>query len=86
MVTEDEVKKRKMRKRNMKLFPFYKKLAWDYIFFYTINFLFLTQVKGINPADVVLIDSFYYLFSFIFQSNTSIKEIMTINESGYIPF
>ena len=67
MVTEDEVKKRKMRKRNMKLFPFYKKLAWDYIFFYTINFLFLTQVKGINPADVVLIDSFYYLFSFIAQ-------------------
>ncbi len=56
-----------MRKRNMKLFPTYKKLAWDYIFFYTINFLFLTQVKGINPADVVLIDSFYYLFATIAQ-------------------
>lgn len=67
MVTEEEVKKRKMRKRNMKLFPIYKKLAWDYIFFYTINFLFLTQIKGINPADVVLIDSFYYLFSFVAQ-------------------
>lgn len=67
MVTEEEINKRKMRKRNMKVFPFYKKLAWDYIFFYTINFLFLTQVKGINPADVVLIDSFYYLFSFAAQ-------------------
>ena len=67
MVTEEEAKKRKMRKRNMKLFPIYKKLAWDYIFFYTINFLFLTQIKGINPADVVLIDSFYYLFSSIAQ-------------------
>lgn len=66
-VNSDEIIKRKMRKRNMKLFPTYKKLAWDYIFFYTINFLFLTQVKGINPADVVLIDSFYYLFSFIAQ-------------------
>lgn len=67
MVTEEEAKKRKMRKRNMKLFPIYKKLAWDYIFFYTINFLFLTQIKGINPADVVLIDSFYYLFLSIAQ-------------------
>lgn len=67
MVTEDEANKRKMRKRNMKLFPIYKKFAWDYIFFYTINFLFLTQIKGINPADVVLIDSFYYLFSFAAQ-------------------
>ena len=63
----EEVQIRQMRKRNMKLFPTYKKLAWDYIFFYTINFLFLTQVKGINPADIVLIDSFYYLFASIAQ-------------------
>lgn len=63
----DKKQEIQMRKRNMKLFPTYKKLAWDYIFFYTINFLFLTQVKGINPADVVLIDSFYYLFATIAQ-------------------
>ncbi len=62
-----EVATVKMRKRNMKLFPTYKKLSWDYLFFYTINFLFLTQVKHINPADVVLIDSFYYLFSMVAQ-------------------
>lgn len=63
----DEVSKIQMRKRNMKLFPTYKTISWDYIFFYTINFLFLTQVKGINPADVVLIDSFYYLFAMFSQ-------------------
>lgn len=56
-----------MRKRNMKLFPTYKKLAWDYLFFYTINFIFLTQVKNINPADVVLIDAFYSLFGIMAQ-------------------
>lgn len=56
-----------MRKRNMKLFPTYKKLAWDFIFFYTINFLFLTQIKKINPADVVLIDAFYSLFGVVAQ-------------------
>ncbi len=63
----DETNKIQMRKRNMKLFPLYKRLSWDYLFFYTINFLFLTQVKHINAADVVLIDSFYYLFSIIAQ-------------------
>ena len=63
----EETNKIQMRKRNMKLFPAYKTLSWDYIFFYTINFLFLTQVKNINPADVVLIDSFYYLFTMFSQ-------------------
>ena len=62
-----EASKVQMRKRNMKLFPTYKALSWDYIFFYTINFLFLTQVKNINPADVVLVDSFYYLFTMVSQ-------------------
>lgn len=61
------VEKVQMRKRNMKLFPIYKTLGWDYIFFYTTNFLFLTQCKHINPADVVLIDSFYALFGIIMQ-------------------
>lgn len=56
-----------MRKRNMKLFPIYKRLAWDYMFFYTINFLFLTQVKNISAANVVLIDAFYSLFGILMQ-------------------
>ncbi len=63
----EQTKETQIRKRNMKLFPTYKKLSWDYLFFYTINFLFLTQVKQINPADVVLIDSFYYLFAIFSQ-------------------
>ncbi len=63
----EETSKIQMRKRNMKLFPSYKAISWDYIFFYTINFLFLTQVKNINPADIVLIDSFYYLFNMFSQ-------------------
>ena len=62
-----EKEKVQMRKRNMKLFPIYKTLSWDYIFFYTTNFLFLTQCKHIHPADVVLIDSFYALFGIIMQ-------------------
>lgn len=63
----ENLKEVQMRKRNMKLFPIYKTISWDYLFFYTINFLFLTQIKNIDPADVLLIDSFYYLFGIIIQ-------------------
>lgn len=59
--------KQKMRKTNMRIFPTYKKLAWDYLFFYTIDFLFLTQIKGISAADVVLKSTFYAFFIIILQ-------------------
>lgn len=52
----------KMRKRNMKLFPTYKKLAWDYLFYYSIDFFFLTQIKNISAANIVLANSIKYLF------------------------
>ena len=56
-----------MRKTNMRIFPLYKKLGWDYLFFYTIDFLFLTQIKGISASDVVLKSTFYAFFSIIVQ-------------------
>lgn len=56
-----------MRKRNMKLFPTYKKLAWDYLFYYSIDFLFLTQIKHISPGDVVLASSIKSLFGIFLQ-------------------
>lgn len=57
----------KICKRNMKLFPLYRAISFDYLFFYTINFLFLTQIKNISPSAVVLEDAFYSLFIIIFQ-------------------
>ena len=51
----------------MKLFPIHKMLSWDLLFYYTINFLFLTQIKNISASDVVLTDSFYALFVMILQ-------------------
>ena len=65
MSTKEETQK--MRKVNMRIFPTYKKLAWDYLFFYTIDFLFLTQIKGISAADVVLKSTFYAFLSIILQ-------------------
>ena len=56
-----------MRKRNMKLFPSYKMLAWDYLFYYAIDFLFLTQVKGLDASDVVLLTSIQAIFGILVQ-------------------
>ena len=70
MGTKDE--KIIMRKRNMRLFPIYKDLAWDYLFFYTIDFIFLTQVKNISPSDVVLKTTFYSFFGIILQMPANI--------------
>ena len=66
-IKETKEEKQKMRKINMKLFPIYKALSWDLLFYYTINFLFLTQIKKISASDIVLTDSFYALFVMILQ-------------------
>ena len=65
MNTKEETQK--MRKINMKIFPTYKKISWDYLFYYTIDFLFLTQIKNISAANVVLASSVYYFFNLILQ-------------------
>ena len=65
MEKKEEVQK--MRKRNMKLFPTYKKLSGDYLFYYTIDFLFLTQIKHISGADVVLASSMRAIFGIFLQ-------------------
>lgn len=65
MGTKEETQN--MRKRNMKLFPTYKKISSDYLFYYTIDFLFLTQIKHISAADVVLASSIKSLFGIFLQ-------------------
>lgn len=57
----------KICKRNMKLFPLYRALSLDFLFFYTTSFLFLTQIKHISTSAVVLEDSFYAVFVILFQ-------------------
>ena len=56
-----------MRKRNMRIFRIYKRLAWDYLFLYTIELLFLTEIKGISASDVMLKSTFHAFFSIVLQ-------------------
>ena len=64
MINEVETQK---RKQNMKLYAMYRAISMDIIFYYAIDFLFLTQVKHISASDVVLKSSFYALFMIILQ-------------------
>lgn len=64
----EEAKKLALKKKlNMKLYPIYKMLAADVLFFNAIKVLFLTQVKGLSNANVVFMESIYAFFKLILQ-------------------
>lgn len=64
----EEAKKIAERKKlNMKLYPIYRMLAADVLFFNAIKVLFLTQVKGISNANVVLMETIYAFFKMVLQ-------------------
>ena len=60
------------KQKNVKLYPIYKMISWDMLFYYAIIFLFFTQVKGISAADVLLAESFYPLFKVILLMSSTI--------------
>lgn len=57
---------------NMKIFPIYKGLSWDALFYYAIEFLFLTSIKGLTAAQVLFVDAFYPIFKFILEIPSNI--------------
>lgn len=64
-ITKEKLVKHK--KKNVRLFPLYKMVSWDLLFYYPIIFLFLTQVKGYSPAQVLFADAFYTLSNTFWQ-------------------
>ena len=63
---EDKTKRKKISKikrRNAKLYPIYKMFAWDLLFFYSIEFLFLTMTKKIDPPTVLMVSGLYLIFN-----------------------
>ncbi len=59
-------------KYNRRIFPVYKGLGWDPLFYNAIIFLFLTEVKGIAPAKVMYAEAIYSLFLLLLQIPVSI--------------
>ena len=56
---EIENKDNEKKRKNIKLFPIYKMLSWDLLFYYAIIFLYLVQVKKLTAAQVLLADAMY---------------------------
>jgi len=51
---------------NLKLFPIYKMISWDLLFFYAIIFLYLVQVKNLSAPQVLLAEAFYNVSVMLF--------------------
>lgn len=64
---EKNLKKAKTRKLNMKIFPIYSMFGTDFVFYYSIQLLFLYQVKNISEANIVLATSIYAFASILLQ-------------------
>ena len=56
-----------MRKQNIRLYSIYEVISIDLLFYYGIKILFLSQVKGISEANIVLASSVFALFSVLSQ-------------------
>lgn len=64
---EDRKEKNKIRRRNAKLYPIYKMVSWDLLFFYSIEFLFYTITKKVTASEVLIINGLYLLFRILGQ-------------------
>lgn len=52
---------------NVKLYPIYKMFSWDLLFYYSISFIFLTQIKGFSASNILLGEAFYHICKIISQ-------------------
>ena len=53
--------------RNLKLFPYYIGFTYDFLFFGTVQVLFLLLVKGISASEILFLESFFALVRLIIQ-------------------
>ena len=60
-------RKNNIRRKNAKLYPIYKMFSYDFLFFYSIEFLFYVMVKKITASEVLLISGLYFFFEVVMQ-------------------
>ena len=59
--------KSKIRKRNMKLYPSYMMIGYNLLFYYGINVMFLSEVKGFSDSQILLANTLLAIFSIVLQ-------------------
>ena len=64
MESTKEIQNKKM---NARLYPIYKMLSWDLLFYYSIIYLFLTQAKHFSASQVLLGEAFFTALCLVVQ-------------------
>ena len=54
-------------KKNVKVYPWYRAFAYDFLFLWTISILYLTEIKGFSYSRIILLDSIFMLSAFLLQ-------------------
>lgn len=55
------------KKLNARLYPIYKMVSWDLLFYYSIIYLFLTQAKNFSASQVLLGEAFFTVSCLVLQ-------------------
>ena len=55
------------KKLNARLYPIYKMVSWDLLFYYSIIYLFLVQAKGFSASQILLSEAFFTASCLILQ-------------------
>lgn len=55
------------KKLNARLYPIYKMISWDLLFYYSIIYLFLTQAKNFSASQVLLSEAFFTASCLVLQ-------------------
>lgn len=55
------------KKLNARLYPIYKMISWDLLFYYSIIYLFLTQAKNFSASQILLSEAFFTASCLILQ-------------------
>ena len=64
----EEIYNKELEKKNIniKLFPIYKMISWDLLFFYAIIFLYLVQIKNLSAPQVLFAEALYNVAIMLF--------------------
>lgn len=55
------------RRNNAKLYPIYKMFSWDLLFYYSIEFLFITMTKAVAVSELLMISALYFIMRILTQ-------------------
>lgn len=55
------------KKLNARIYPIYKMISWDLLFYYSIIYLFLTQAKNFSASQILLSEAFFTTSCLILQ-------------------